>query len=60
VYPEEAIQAALDLGARAAVGMHFGTFDLSDEPIDEPPRRFLAAARARGPRGPPDAPRHPG
>jgi N-acyl-phosphatidylethanolamine-hydrolysing phospholipase D len=46
--PEEAIQAALDLGARAAVAMHFGTFDLSDEPLDEPPRRFLAAARARG------------
>jgi L-ascorbate metabolism protein UlaG (beta-lactamase superfamily) len=40
--------AALDLGARAAVGMHFGTFDLSDEPLDEPPRRFLAEARARG------------
>jgi N-acyl-phosphatidylethanolamine-hydrolysing phospholipase D len=28
--------------------MHFGTFDLSDEPLDEPPRRFLAEARARG------------
>jgi N-acyl-phosphatidylethanolamine-hydrolysing phospholipase D len=46
--PEEAVRAALDLGARAAVGMHFGTFDLSDEPLDEPPRRFLAEARARG------------
>ena len=28
--------------------MHFGTFDLADEPLDEPPRRFLAEARARG------------
>jgi N-acyl-phosphatidylethanolamine-hydrolysing phospholipase D len=46
--PEEAIRAALDLEARAAVAMHFGTFDLSDEPLDEPPRRFLAEARARG------------
>jgi N-acyl-phosphatidylethanolamine-hydrolysing phospholipase D len=46
--PEEAVRAALDLGARAAVGMHFGTFDLSDEPLDEPPQRFLAEARARG------------
>ena len=46
--PEEAVRAALDLDARAAVGMHFGTFDLSDEPLDEPPRRFLAEARARG------------
>jgi N-acyl-phosphatidylethanolamine-hydrolysing phospholipase D len=46
--PEEAVRAALELGARAAVGMHFGTFDLSDEPLEEPPRRFLACARARG------------
>jgi N-acyl-phosphatidylethanolamine-hydrolysing phospholipase D len=46
--PEEAVQAALDLGARRIVGMHFGTFDLSDEPLDEPPRRFLAEAAQRG------------
>jgi N-acyl-phosphatidylethanolamine-hydrolysing phospholipase D len=46
--PEEAVRAALDLDARATVAMHFGTFDLSDEPLDEPPRRFLAEARARG------------
>ena len=46
--PEEAVRAALDLGARATVGMHFGTFDLADEPLDEPPRRFLAEAAARG------------
>jgi len=46
--PEEAVRAALDLRARAVVAMHFGTFDLSDEPLDEPPRRFLAEARARG------------
>ncbi|MFK7895147.1 MAG: MBL fold metallo-hydrolase [Myxococcota bacterium] len=42
--PEEAWQAALDLGARRAVAMHFGTFDLSDEPLDEAPRRFLEAS----------------
>jgi len=42
--PEEAIQAARDLDARHAVAMHWGTFDLTDEPLDEPPRRFLAAA----------------
>ncbi len=46
--PEEAVRAALDLRARSVVAMHFGTFDLSDEPLDEPPRRFLAEARARG------------
>jgi N-acyl-phosphatidylethanolamine-hydrolysing phospholipase D len=42
--PEEAVEAAMDLRARRAVAMHFGTFDLSDEPLDEPPRRFRAAA----------------
>jgi N-acyl-phosphatidylethanolamine-hydrolysing phospholipase D len=42
--PEEAVRAALDLTAEKAVAMHFGTFDLSDEPLDEPPRRFLEAA----------------
>ena len=28
--------------------MHWGTFDLPDEPLDEPPRRFHAAATAEG------------
>ena len=42
--PEEAVQAAIDLRARAAVGMHYGTFKLSDEPLDEPPTRFNKAA----------------
>jgi N-acyl-phosphatidylethanolamine-hydrolysing phospholipase D len=46
--PEEAVQAALDLRARTTVGMHFGTFDLADEPLAEPPTRFLAQAAARG------------
>jgi N-acyl-phosphatidylethanolamine-hydrolysing phospholipase D len=42
--PEEAIQAVVDIRARQALAIHFGTFDLSDEPLDEPPRRFQAAA----------------
>jgi N-acyl-phosphatidylethanolamine-hydrolysing phospholipase D len=46
--PEQAVRAALDLEARAVVAMHFGTFDLSDEPLDEPPLRFRAAAAAHG------------
>jgi hypothetical protein len=28
--------------------MHYGTFPLGFEPLHEPPRRLLAAARARG------------
>lgn len=43
--PEEAWQAALDLEATVALGVHYGTFDLADEPSDEPPRRFRAKAR---------------
>jgi N-acyl-phosphatidylethanolamine-hydrolysing phospholipase D len=46
--PEEAVRAAVDLDARHAVAMHWGTFDLTDEPLDEPPRRFRAAAEAAG------------
>jgi len=46
--PEVAVRAALDLDARAVAAMHFGTFDLADEPLDEPPRRFLVEARRRG------------
>ncbi|MEP6390768.1 MAG: MBL fold metallo-hydrolase [Halioglobus sp.] len=42
--PEEAVVAAQDLQAKRAIAMHFGTFDLSDEPLDEPPKRFKAAA----------------
>ncbi|MBX3027227.1 MBL fold metallo-hydrolase [bacterium] len=45
--PEEAMQAAVDLQAGIAVGMHYGTFDLTDEAPDEPPRRFHAAASQR-------------
>lgn len=43
--PAEALQAGRDVGAQRVVGMHFGTFDLTDEPPDEPPRRFRAAAK---------------
>jgi len=48
VNPEEAVQVALDVRATRAVGMHFGTFDLTDEPLEEHPTRFLAAAAQRG------------
>jgi N-acyl-phosphatidylethanolamine-hydrolysing phospholipase D len=46
--PEEAIRIGRDVGARRIVAMHFGTFDLSDEPLDEPPRRFQAEAERLG------------
>ncbi len=49
--PEEAIDAVIALQALNSVAMHFGTFDLTDELIHEPPDRFTAASTAAG-RGP--------
>ncbi|MCP4670886.1 MAG: metal-dependent hydrolase, partial [Desulfobacula sp.] len=36
INPEEALQAFKDLQAKRFIPMHFGTFDLSDEPMGEP------------------------
>jgi L-ascorbate metabolism protein UlaG (beta-lactamase superfamily) len=45
--PAEAVEAHLDLEASESVGMHFGTFQLTTEGIDEPLRALEAACRAR-------------
>lgn len=42
--PEKAYQSFLDLGASFMVPMHFGTFDLSDEPIGEPGEKLKQIA----------------
>ena len=44
--PEQALAAFGALGARRFLAMHWGTFKLTDEPLDEPPRR-LEAERVR-------------
>ena len=46
--PEEAVQAHLEIGARTSIGMHFGTFQLTTEGIDEPVRALAAACTSRG------------
>jgi N-acyl-phosphatidylethanolamine-hydrolysing phospholipase D len=48
VTPEEALQGALAARASRVAAMHWGTFDLADEPLDEPPRRFRAEAERLG------------
>jgi L-ascorbate metabolism protein UlaG (beta-lactamase superfamily) len=45
--PEEAARAFTDLGARTFVAMHWGTFKLTDEPLDEPPARLAAEWQRR-------------
>ena len=46
--PEESLRIFDDVGGRRFVAMHWGTFDLADEPLDEPPRRLRAEAQRRG------------
>ena len=46
--PAEAVQAHLDLGARQSIAMHFGTFQLTPEGIDEPVRELTKALQERG------------
>jgi L-ascorbate metabolism protein UlaG (beta-lactamase superfamily) len=46
--PAEAVQAHLDLQAARSVGMHFGTFPLTTEGIDEPERALEEARRSKG------------
>ncbi|VTU26236.1 MBL fold metallo-hydrolase [Variovorax sp. PBL-E5] len=48
---EEALQIHADLGVKRSLGIHWGTFELTDESLDEPPRRLAAV---RGERGLPD------
>lgn len=46
--PEDAMQAFHDLGSRWMVPMHYGTFRLSHEPMEEPVERLQAAAADAG------------
>lgn len=48
VTPEEAVRIHRDVGARASIGMHWGTFRLTTEPMDEPPERLRTATAEAG------------
>lgn len=45
--PAEALQVMREVKARTAIGIHWGTFeDISDEPLDQPPKDLEAAKQA--------------
>ena len=46
--PEEGLSVAKDLRSKKVIGMHWGTFVLSLEPIMEPPKRFKDNATKYG------------
>jgi L-ascorbate metabolism protein UlaG (beta-lactamase superfamily) len=48
VDPSEAVRAHLDLKPRRSLGMHFGTFQLTDEAIDAPVQALDHARREAG------------
>jgi len=45
--PEEAVQAFEDLRGKVLLGIHWGTFDMAEEPLDEPPRLMQEEAGRR-------------
>jgi len=46
--PEEALQGFMDVGAETMVPMHYNTFKLGREPMEEPLARLLTAAERGG------------
>jgi len=48
VAPEQALLIHRDVRARRSIAIHWGTFVLTDEPLDEPPRRLREALQRDG------------
>lgn len=48
VDPADAVRIHQDLGAKSSLGVHWGTFVLTDEPMDEPPAKLRDAVAAVG------------
>jgi L-ascorbate metabolism protein UlaG (beta-lactamase superfamily) len=46
--PKEAVQIHKDLRSRKSMAIHWGTFHLSEEEHDEPPRLLAQAAKEEG------------
>jgi L-ascorbate metabolism protein UlaG (beta-lactamase superfamily) len=48
ISPYDSLKAAREMGAGVTIPMHYGTFDLSDEPLFDPPQVFREEARLKG------------
>ena len=47
ISPYDSLTASEEMQARVTIPMHYGTFDLSDEPLSDPPSVFAEEARKR-------------
>ncbi|BDC42153.1 MBL fold metallo-hydrolase [Paraburkholderia terrae] len=48
VDPQQAVQIFEDVRAKKAIGIHWGTFELTDEALDEPPKKLAEATHEAG------------
>ena len=48
VNPEEAVKIHRDVHSKLSIAMHWGTFRLTEEPLDQPPAQLAAALAAAG------------
>jgi len=48
VDPEQAVLIHKDVHAKRSIGIHWGTFELADEPLDEPPQLLAEAVKKAG------------
>lgn len=48
INPDEAVQIHKEVGSRKSLGVHWGTFELTDEPLDQPIGDLAEAVRKRG------------
>ena len=46
--PAEAVQIHRDLKVKQSIGIHWGTFELTDEALDEPPLALTRELQAAG------------